>query len=127
MKNTFLYASVLVITTLVQTSCNPPAAEQKTTETKDKTESKDSVTTKIEPVKTSKTKEEIKALTEELIHKKAKEITFDSGDYNGDKLLDYFVKTSTYGADDSQHNSYFFYNSKNDKIKSYLYHQIYPT
>lgn len=116
MNRKLIYTTALAITTLIQTSCNQTttASKDTTTTNTEKAVKKDSIV--VENVKQSKTKEEIKALTEEISHKKTKEIGFDSGDYNGDNLLDYFVKTTQNGADDSQINTYYFYDSKQDKI-----------
>ena len=108
-----LTASMLLIGCGTKENTVAPSSNNETTVDS----KKDTKEASNEPVVPSKSEDEIKEMVKKASKDKVLKYHIQSGYYNDDKTLDFFVTTNHLSPAEASYSNYFFYDSEADKLK----------
>jgi hypothetical protein len=108
-----LTASMLLIGCGTKENTVAPSSNNETTVDS----KKDTKEARNEPVVPSKSEDEIKEMVKKALYDKVLKYHIQSGYYNDDKTLDFFVTTNHLSPAEASYSNYFFYDSEADKLK----------
>jgi hypothetical protein len=108
-----LSASMLLIGCGTKENTVAPSSNNETTVDS----KKDTKEASNEPVVPSKSEDEIKEMVKKASKDKVLKYHIQSGYYNDDKTLDFFVTTNHLSPAEASYSNYFFYDSEADKLK----------
>ena len=119
MRRRYLSFGLLFVASIIFAGCG-------TTEEKSSSSTKNEVAKetpqekkeeKEEPVLPSKTEDEIKSMVKKASKDKVLKYHIQSGYYNDDKTLDFFITTNHLSPAEASYSNYFFYDSEADELK----------